>query len=103
MGANEGTQVNESRTEMKAQEDSVEFGQRTRSSSAELPSPLTEEEDDDEIKTPIIEPGGQSFTKMGVFHLGSGLDDVLAEGTRLLVTNNGPGGKGIGLFKMRIC
>ena len=94
MGANEGTQVNESRTEMKAQEDSVEFGQRTRSSSAELPSPLTEEEDDHEVKTPIIEPGGDQFASMQVFHLGPGLEDVLAEGTRLLVTNNGPGGKG---------
>jgi hypothetical protein len=94
IGGNEENKVNASKTEMKAQEDSVEFGQRTRSSSAELPSPLTEEEDDQEVKTPIIEPGGDHFAGMGVFHLGPGLEDVLAEGTRLLVTNNGPGGKG---------
>ena len=103
MGANEQNKVNESKTEMKAQEDSVEFGQRTRSSSAELPSPLTEEEDDREVKTPIIEPGGDHFSSMGVFHLGPGLEDVLAEGTRLLVQQR-PGRERLqGVFKMRVC
>ena len=84
------SQVNQNDIEMKAKDDDDESGTRTKTTSAKLPTPLNETEASEEEKTMIRDKTGQdcNFASIETFLLGP--DNDLYEGTRLLITNNGP-------------
>ena len=82
--------VNDSTVEMRAKEDSEDSGTRTKTSSAKLPTPVNEVEAGAEEKTPVRDKTGEdcNYSSIETFLLGP--DSELFEGTRLLITNNGP-------------
>ena len=71
------------------------LGVRTRTSAAKLPTPLNDSESKAEEKTLIRDKTDFDcdYASIQVYMLGP--DDELFEGTRLLVTNNGPWKKGL--------
>ena len=91
--------VNSSEAEMRAEDDSDEAGIRTKTSSAKLPTPLNEREASEEERTDVWNKKGEDcdFSSIETFLLGS--NSELFEGTRLLVTNNGPKGFGFDICK----
>jgi hypothetical protein len=82
------TFTNSSEKEMRARDDSEEAGTRTRTSSAKLPTPLNEIEAGVEEMTVVRDVEDGDYSSIHTFLLGP--DDELFEGTRLLITNNGP-------------
>ena len=86
--------TNSGEIEMKAEDDSDDAGVRTRTSAAKLPTPLNDSESKAEEKTLIRDKTDFDcdYASIQVYMLGP--DDELFEGTRLLVTNNGPSEEG---------